>query len=125
MLRRLAPFALVALAATALPRVSRAQELATPSTETVTTTQPAAQPAAPAGPTIDNATIALKRQADEQSMKAPVVMARRGTGDQATALMIVGGAAFLAGALIRDDAGTIIMVGGAAVGLYGLYLYLQ
>jgi hypothetical protein len=39
--------------------------------------------------------------------------------------MIVGGAAFLAGALISGDAGTVIMVGGAAVGLYGLYLYLQ
>ena len=39
--------------------------------------------------------------------------------------MIVGGAAFLAGAIIGGDAGTIIMVGGAAVGLYGLYLYLQ
>lgn len=40
-------------------------------------------------------------------------------------LMIVGGATFIAGALIGDDAGTIVMVGGAAVGLYGLYLYLQ
>lgn len=125
MLRRLAPFALVALAAIALPRVSRAQELATPSTETATTAQPAAHPAAPAGPTIDNATVTLKRQGSEQSMNAPVVMARRGTGDQATALMIVGGAAFLAGAIINGDAGTIIMVGGAAIGLYGLYLYLQ
>jgi hypothetical protein len=41
------------------------------------------------------------------------------------ALMIVGGAIFLAGAIIGDDAGTIIMIGGAAVGIYGLYLYLQ
>ena len=40
-------------------------------------------------------------------------------------LMIVGGAIFLAGAIIGDDAGTIIMISGAAVGIYGLYLYLQ
>ena len=40
-------------------------------------------------------------------------------------LMIVGGAIFLAGAIIGDDAGTIIMIGGAGVGIYGLYLYLQ
>jgi hypothetical protein len=40
-------------------------------------------------------------------------------------LMIVGGAIFLAGAIIGDDPGTIIMIGGAAVGIYGLYLYLQ
>lgn len=41
------------------------------------------------------------------------------------ALMIVGGAIFLAGAIIGDDAGTIIMIGGAGIGIYGLYLYLQ
>jgi hypothetical protein len=40
-------------------------------------------------------------------------------------LMIVGGAIFLAGAIIGDDAGTIIMIGGAGIGIYGLYLYLQ
>jgi hypothetical protein len=39
--------------------------------------------------------------------------------------MIVGGAAFVAGAIIGDTAGTLFMVGGAAVGLYGLYQYLQ
>lgn len=39
--------------------------------------------------------------------------------------MIIGGAAFLAGAIIGDDAGTIIMIAGAGVGIYGLYLYLQ
>ena len=50
---------------------------------------------------------------------------RRARFSRAETFMIVGGAAFLAGAIIGDDAGTIVMVGGAAVGLYGLYLYLQ
>ena len=50
---------------------------------------------------------------------------RRAATTNNKALMIVGGAAFVAGALIGGDAGTIVMVGGAAVGLYGLYKYLQ
>lgn len=40
-------------------------------------------------------------------------------------LMIVGGAALLAGLLIGGGAGTAIAVAGAVTGLYGLYLYLQ
>jgi hypothetical protein len=39
--------------------------------------------------------------------------------------MIVGGAALLVGAVIGGNAGTIIMVGGGVVGLYGLYKFLQ
>jgi hypothetical protein len=55
---------------------------------------------------------------------AALVAQRRPFGMSQT-LMIVGGAAFLAGAIIGDDAGTVLMVGGAGVGLYGLYLYLR
>jgi hypothetical protein len=44
---------------------------------------------------------------------------------QPVALMIVGGAALLAGALIEGDAGRVFMVGGAVIGLIGLYQYLQ
>ena len=50
---------------------------------------------------------------------------RRARFSNSQTLMIVGGATFLAGAIIGDNAGTVVMVGGAAVGLYGLYLYLQ
>lgn len=50
--------------------------------------------------------------------------ARRPFGRSQT-LMIVGGATFLAGAIIGDDAGTVLMVAGAGVGIYGLYLYLR
>ena len=44
---------------------------------------------------------------------------------QPVALMVVGGAALLTGLIIGGDAGTVIAVGGALVGLYGLYEYLQ
>jgi hypothetical protein len=53
-------------------------------------------------------------------------MAATGAGlSQSQALMIVGGAAILVGAIVGDTAGTVFMVGGAVVGLYGLYRYLQ
>ena len=39
--------------------------------------------------------------------------------------MIVGFAGLVAGAIIGGTAGTLIMVGGAALGLWGLYNYLQ
>ena len=123
-MRRLAPLALLACAALTLPSVSRAQSLSAdqPSPATVVT---ASVNAPVAGPTLDGATVGIKHN-DVQATTTPInatPAARR--GDQPTALMIVGGAAFLAGAIIGGDAGTIIMVGGAAVGLYGLYLYLQ
>lgn len=46
----------------------------------------------------------------------------RGTG---TGLMIAGGALFVAGLLIGDDAGTVLAVAGAAIGAYGLYIYFR
>lgn len=44
---------------------------------------------------------------------------------QARAMMVVGAAALIAGAIIGDTPGTIVMVGGAVIGLIGLYDYLQ
>ena len=123
-MRRLAPLAFLTCAVLALPSTSRAQSLTTePSSPATVVTASVNAPTA--GPTLDGATVGIKH-ADAQATTAPTnatPAARR--GDQPTALMIVGGAAFLAGAIIGGDAGTIIMVGGAAVGLYGLYLYLQ
>lgn len=49
---------------------------------------------------------------------------RAGLG-QPAAMMVVGLAGLVAGAIIGGDPGTIIMVGGAVVGLIGLWQYLQ
>jgi hypothetical protein len=49
---------------------------------------------------------------------------RAGLG-QARAMMIVGAGALIAGAIIGDTVGTLFMVGGAIIGLLGLYEYLQ
>lgn len=58
---------------------------------------------------------------------APAPAQQRGNAGlgQNEALMIVGGAAILVGAVVGGDAGDIFMIGGAIVGLYGLYKYLQ
>jgi hypothetical protein len=57
-----------------------------------------------------------------EAQPALAAMRPRGTG---TGLIIAGGALFVAGLLIGDDAGTVLAVTGAAVGAYGLYLYFQ
>ncbi|MHB8837386.1 MAG: hypothetical protein ACYC7F_00335 [Gemmatimonadaceae bacterium] len=41
------------------------------------------------------------------------------------ALMIVGGAMLLVGAVIGGDSGTIVMLGGGGLGLLGLWTYLR
>ncbi|MFP5353847.1 MAG: hypothetical protein ACLGIK_01630 [Gemmatimonadota bacterium] len=53
---------------------------------------------------------------------AALAASRSGRGQ---ALAIVGGAAFLGGLLIGDDAGTAIAIGGLAMGIYGLWLWLN
>ena len=76
-----------------------------------------------AGPRLAASAITVRTE-QRESQEAAVAMVqsrdRRGT-----TLMMVGGAAFLAGLLIGDDAGAAVAVGGALVGLYGLYIYMQ
>ena len=55
--------------------------------------------------------------------EAPILQEKK-KGKNSVALMIVGGAALIVGAVIGDTAGTIVMLGGAGIGLYGLYLFL-
>ena len=123
-MRRLVPLALLSCAILALPSVSRAQSLSTEPSSPATVVTASVQ-APTAGPTLDGATVGIKHAVDQATTTPTNATPAARRGDQPTALMIVGGAAFLAGAIIGGDAGTIIMVGGAAVGLYGLYLYLQ
>ena len=99
-----------------------AQDLARP--ELARSEAPVAT-AVPAVPSLEAASVAVRAPVAEREMAAdvgaPVAAAQFGRGET---LMIVGGAALLAGLIIGDDAGTVIAVGGAIVGLYGLYLYL-
>ena len=75
------------------------------------------------GPTMDAASSAVRQPVSSEN-PAPYQTRRAGYG-QPVALMVVGGAALLAGLIIGGGAGTAIAVGGAVVGLYGLYEFLQ
>ncbi len=54
---------------------------------------------------------------------APTAVRRRMA--RPTVLMIVGGALIITGVLVGDDAAPILILAGAGIGGYGLYLYLQ
>ena len=76
------------------------------------------------GPTVHAASSAVRPDL-RMDATVPRALDLRQALRRSETLMIVGGAIFLAGAIIGDDAGTIIMIGGAGIGIYGLYLYLQ
>jgi hypothetical protein len=42
---------------------------------------------------------------------------------QSVALMVAGGALFVAGVIAGGDVGGLLMLGGAVVGAYGVYLH--
>ena len=61
----------------------------------------------------------------EAAAVTPVTVQSQSRSARGRTLMIVGGAAFLAGLIIGDDAGNAIAIGGAVIGIYGLYLWAQ
>jgi hypothetical protein len=79
------------------------------------------------GPTIQSASVGFrvadaKVDASTKLTAAPLLARHQG---QDVALMAVGVGAMIAGALIGDTPGTIILIGGAAMALFGLYHYLE
>ncbi len=127
--RRLAAAVAMALAAAPLAAQSVAQNATAPSTEFAAGTPALAAtptPAAEAAPSVDHGglTVAPVAQANDgrpgpADAPPPPVRGRN------TAMMIVGGAGLIVGAVIGGTAGTLVMLGGAAVGLFGLWNYLQ
>lgn len=73
---------------------------------------------------IDRPSDAVRRSDVVAPALAPVPQATRSLG-AAKAQMAVGAAAIVVGALIDGDGGQILMIGGAVVGLYGLWNYLK
>ena len=100
-----------ALAVLALPPTSGAQQLNQDS---------------PRGPTLKAAAVGFRSNAAkvDASTKITAAPLRRHEG-QDVALMVVGVGAMIVGALVGDTAGTIILIGGAGMALYGLYHYLE
>ena len=86
---------------------------------------PATEPSAVArfGPSADGARLLAPARATTEEPRlahTPAYSRRDGIP-----LMIVGGALFLAGAIIDDRAGDAVMVAGVVVAAIGLYQYLQ
>ena len=81
--------------------------------------------AATASRTVVADPVAVRRSAVATTSVSSEMFAQRRNVGQAQAMMIVGGAALVTGAIIGDDVGTIFMVGGAVIGLYGLYEFLK
>lgn len=75
------------------------------------------------GPTFNAARSGVAREASTTRESAAVMQSRTHHG-QAAALMIVGGIAVVLGLVAGGGAGPVLVLGGAALGLYGLYLYL-
>ena len=124
MIARTRRFALSALAAAVVAFAAAplgAQQAQTPVGTGAEQHQPAAT-----GPTIDGAVVGVRplSQQPTTAETTEAAMQRLGLG-QARALMIVGFAAVVIGLLMDNDPGTLIAVGGAVVGLYGLYHYLR
>jgi hypothetical protein len=118
---RVALLPLCALTLAASPRFARGQAVDRESNTAVTVNGPAVA----AGPRLQSLPVGVRaRTTPVDSVQLAAFQNRAGLG-QPEALMIVGGAAILIGAIIGDDAGAFFMVGGAVVGLYGLYKYLQ
>lgn len=119
-LRSVLPFALVlGVASLTVARPAHAQSASlapAPATAAVVAPEPGS---APVGPTLDAASVGVHH------VTVAAAPARHGNFGQGEALMIVGGAAVLVGLLIGSGAGNAIAVGGAIVGLVGLYEYLQ
>jgi hypothetical protein len=79
-------------------------------------------PAPAAGPAADGPTLAAARIAArpaEREGEAPAAAAA--ALSRPAKFLIFGGAILLTGAIVGDDAGTVMMIGGGAIALYGLY----
>lgn len=75
-----------------------------------------------AGPTLAGETVGVRFATATEA--APLVLQDTRSRSNVT-WMIVGGAALVVGSLVGGDAGTIIMVTGAVIGLVGLFRYLR
>jgi hypothetical protein len=81
-----------------------------------------------AGPSLSAATVGVRANAAREDLTEQQLAQRaahHGGLGTSGALMIIGAVAFVAGLIIGGGAGTAVAIAGAAVGLYGLYLYLQ
>jgi hypothetical protein len=100
--------------------VSQPAKAQAPAAATPETSVPTSAPSSLA-PTLAATRFGFSADA-EQPVTVNASAARMGRRE-GRALALVGAAAVVAGILIGDDAGTVIAIGGAGIGLYGLYVW--
>lgn len=110
MIARIRLLVFVLVAAAAVPSLAQAQG-----------THSATQ----AGPRRDLTATGVRHSSQQNATAVELMQRRRQNMGTPVALMVVGGAAVVLGAVIGDDVGTIFMIGGAVALLIGLYQYLQ
>lgn len=81
---------------------------------------PAVQPTS-AGPTKVNATVGVHKLANDA---LPPTSPQPSTA-RSSAMMVVGGAALMVGAVVGGQAGDMVMIVGGTIGLVGLWNYLN
>jgi hypothetical protein len=111
------------VSAAALPRVASSQLTSGHATAAAAALAPTAAHAVLLGPAWslqprEPREARIAETGSEAFVDLPQVRNRRGVP-----FMIAGGAMFLAGAVIGDDGGAILMLGGIGVGAYGAYVY--
>jgi hypothetical protein len=77
-----------------------------------------------AGPRTSVSATAVRNVASAVDHDAAMQRSRQNVG-KPVAMMIVGGAAIVVGAVIGNEIGTLFMIGGAVALLWGLYQYLK
>lgn len=104
------------------PLTAAAQTVTTPAP--AVSTAPTSVSTAPVGPTIEAGRSAFAPASTDSTADVQRRTDSANLG-QSRAMMIAGGAAVIVGIIIGNEVGTVIAVGGAIVGLYGLYQYLK
>jgi hypothetical protein len=75
---------------------------------------------------LDRRATGLTRLSNEDAKRdAPLPRQENGHTRANTAMIIVGAAAVVLGAAVGDQAGTVLIIGGAGIGLFGLYRLLN
>jgi hypothetical protein len=82
--------------------------------------------AGPRSVLLDRRASGLTRVSNEDAKRdLPLPRQENGHTRTNTAMMIVGAAAVVLGAAVGDEAGTVLIIGGAGIGLFGLYRMLN
>jgi hypothetical protein len=77
------------------------------------------------GPKIAVARVGVAPAAETRVDAASAAAAQHMGAGENVAMMVVGGSALVAGLIIGGDGGAVVAIGGAAIGLWGLYNYIK